>query len=204
MRSFLIFCSWCLHLQQPTAYSITVARSGIFGWKDAFSAGKKVASATQSCHLGLFLNTCNLKCQLSHLFIEASRTFSVCLLFHCAGDVVFTWDEKVPLQPLFKNIGEKLAIQKGGFQLPFRHFLRISPQESFSLSARIAMGWKCHLSACYCIYWKQMAHWCLSVGQLVLLYARSEVGPHVNRGQIQRPWLGDKVDSGIVLRSTLA
>jgi hypothetical protein len=47
------------------------------------------------------------------------KTCSVCFRFHCTYPVVFTMGEKVPFQPLFKNIGEKLAFQESRFSATF-------------------------------------------------------------------------------------
>ncbi len=122
---------------------------------------------------GLFLNTCNLKMPAEPPFQRGLQHIFSLLIIPLRRRCCFQLGWKGTCSAIVQKRWWKASYSERW--LPFRHYLRIPPQESFHLSARIAMGWKCHLSACYCIRWKQMAHWCLSVGQFVLLYARPEL-----------------------------
>jgi hypothetical protein len=94
----LHYCILCLG-----HYDRNSTKGNLFSWKIPFSA--------HSCHCfgGLSLNTCTLKWQLSHLSYR-STAFAQSASDSIAHVQFFSpVDEKVPFQPLFKNIGENLA-----------------------------------------------------------------------------------------------
>ncbi len=91
-------------------------------WKGAFSAEK----LTFSAHSGRLDYPWTLVLWNSSwaTFSESTAHAPVCFRCHCAWAVAVTRGEKVPFQPLLKNIGEHWVFRK--VTLPFHQCSRIS------------------------------------------------------------------------------